>query len=65
VLLALILILIPVAWLAVAALAVAACRSASRADRIAAREGDRRADGPPASRAAHAGYYGFTTSQGV
>jgi hypothetical protein len=62
--LALTLILLPLAWLAVAALAVAACRSASRADRIAARQQrDRqKADGPATLRSSS---YGFVVSQGV
>ena len=72
VLLTLTLILIPSLWLAVAALVVAACRSASLADRLAARERlatqqkGRPEDGPPAMPAGRSTRsYGLAVSQGV
>lgn len=63
--LSLILILLPVVWLAVAAFAVAACRSASRADRLADGQKDRLPGGPPAVSRSETAVYGFITSQGV
>jgi hypothetical protein len=72
VLLTLTLILIPSLWLAVAALVVAACRSASLADRRAvrarleARQKGRPEDGPPVMPAGQSGRsYGLAVSQGV
>jgi hypothetical protein len=72
VLLTLTLIVIPSAWLAVAALVVAACRSASRADslaarqRLAAEQKGRPEDGPPAIPAGERSRrYGLAVSQGV
>jgi hypothetical protein len=70
--LTLLLILIPVVWLVVAASAVAACRSASRADRLAAqqrlasqRQGNR-AEGPAAvPDSAPARRYGSLVKQGA
>jgi Tfp pilus assembly protein PilV len=60
VLLTLIPILLSLVWLVVAALAVAACRAASKADRVAARQRDLYG-----SAAAQRTTYGLLTSQGV
>ena len=57
------LILLPLTWLAAAALAVAACRAAKQADRVAARQRGRREGGPTAVPLPVA--YGFAISQGV
>jgi hypothetical protein len=66
VLLTLILIVLPGLWLAVAALTVAACRAASRADRAATDgQGDRYAGGPPALSLSAGAGHGFATSHGV
>jgi hypothetical protein len=69
VLLTLTLILIPSLWLAVAALVVAACRSASledRRQRLAAQQKGRPEDGPPAMPAGQpSSPYGLAVSQGV
>jgi hypothetical protein len=66
VILVLFLILLPAVWLAAAVFAVAACRSAARADRIEARQRGRLPDDPsalPGSEAARG--YGLAVSQGV
>ncbi len=72
VLLTLTLILIPSLWLAVAAIVVAACRSASLADRLAARQRlaaqqkGRPEDGPSAIPAGESSRgYGLAVSQSV
>jgi hypothetical protein len=63
VLLTLILILLPLVWLTAAALAVAACRAASRADgTLAARQRGRHKGAPAASLPSD---YGLLTNQGV
>jgi hypothetical protein len=69
---ALILLFLPVLWLVAAAVAVAACRAASRADAqnearlalSAGRQGSRGGDSP-AGRSDAQGSYGLAVSQGV